>query len=229
VGTSGFAVDEDSSGGVPFSSFELRDELLEVDGEAQRSPLGVKVWVDVLGLLDPEEAALAVVGKEDYQRLVEDPEVLARPALICIGEGGSWQHSNLLSGGDVVAVGSELETGVLGERFAHDPNPLDEASCGSAGCYECQPRIAVSGSSSQMLALEKRRELFAFVLDLIAIAGFDAKRRPLKVLKQRTEFSDLHHLILDPSNSLRRRAGSCRDPDALGAVARLPFIDQPTR
>lgn len=43
-----------------------------------------------------------------------------------------------------------------------------------------------------MLALEERREPFAFVIDVVAIAGLDATRRPLKALKQRTELLNLH-------------------------------------
>lgn len=67
-------------------------------------------------MLDSKKSPRFVVGQEDYQLLVEDPEILARPALICIGEGGSWDDSYLLSDSDVVAVGRELEAGVLGER-----------------------------------------------------------------------------------------------------------------
>jgi hypothetical protein len=62
------------------SSFEVRDEVVEVDGDAQRSLLGVKVWRRVLSLLRSEEAVLLVIGEGRDQLVVEDPEVLARVA-----------------------------------------------------------------------------------------------------------------------------------------------------
>jgi hypothetical protein len=62
---------------------------------------------------------------------------------------------------------------------------------------QCQPRIAFSGSRPQRPGLDERCELFAFVIDVVAIAGFNAKRRPLKALKQRTELLNLHHLIVE--------------------------------
>jgi hypothetical protein len=148
----------------------LSDELLEVDREVQRSLLGLQVWADVVGLVDSPESAVVVVGKEDEQRLVEDPEILGRPALVGAGEGRSWQHSHFLAGCDVVAVGSELEAGVHRERFADDPNPLDQTPFAVPGRYERQPRIAVGGAGSQLLALEKRRELFAFGIDVVAVS-----------------------------------------------------------
>jgi hypothetical protein len=60
------------------------------------------------------------------------------------------------------------------------------------GRYERQPRIALSRSRWQRLAVEKRRELVTFILDVVAIAGFDAKRRALEAFKQRTELLNLH-------------------------------------
>jgi hypothetical protein len=130
------------------SRFEVRDEVLEVDGDAQRSLLGVKVWGRVLSLQRSEEVALLVIGEERDRLGVEDPEVLARPALIVGGEDGPRQYSNPLTGSDVVALRGELVAGVIGERLAHDPNPFDQAPRGRMGRYERQPRIDLGSTGS---------------------------------------------------------------------------------
>jgi hypothetical protein len=103
-----YPVGEDGSKPGGSSRFEFRDEVLEVDGDAQRSLLRLEVWGRVLSLLHSDEGVRRRRRREDHRLVVEDPEVLARPALMGIGEGSPRHYSDLLTGGDVVAVGSEL-------------------------------------------------------------------------------------------------------------------------
>ena len=115
------------------AKFGLRDELVEVETEGQRSASGLEIWGDFRRLVGAQEASLVVVVEHDDQPVIEDPEVLARPALISVGQIGAGHHSNHVPDRYVLAVGRELKTGVVRERFAHDPYPLDPPPGRSGG------------------------------------------------------------------------------------------------
>jgi uncharacterized glyoxalase superfamily protein PhnB len=130
---------------------------------AQLSVGGAEFWVTAASSSMKRFSPKEIDGTTSRTLLVvDDPEQVVAHAVAAgatVSPSVGDQHTTGASGGSSIRSATNGKSASLWVRGRRS----ERSKCGSAGRYECQPWIGFNRSRSQFLALEERRELFAFV------------------------------------------------------------------